>query len=199
MSVIKSMCLGAGLMCLLVIGGCGQSGSEPDGATTKVSADGRCPHEIKLESCPFCNPEMVEAEGYCGSHGFPEALCAQCRPFLKVAFRAQDDWCEEHKLPESQCVQCDPDLAGEILAGQHGVAIPGAEGDASSCEHGIDGARCPFCTPSLIESDGFCDGHGVAEALCVACRPFLQVAFVAAGDWCAEHSTPESQCEICNP
>jgi cobalt-zinc-cadmium efflux system membrane fusion protein len=51
----------------------------------------------------------------------------------------------------------------------------------------------------LIQSEGFCGGHNVAEALCVKCRPFLKTAFVAKGDWCAEHNTPESQCEICNP
>ena len=37
------------------------------------------------------------------------------------------------------------------------------------------------------------------EAVCVKCRVFLKTAFIAAGDWCAEHDTPESQCEICHP
>jgi len=44
-----------------------------------------------------------------------------------------------------------------------------------------------------------CKEHGVAEALCVACRPYLKDAFMNTGDWCVEHDTPESQCSICNP
>ncbi|MFT5425012.1 MAG: cobalt-zinc-cadmium efflux system membrane fusion protein [Phycisphaerales bacterium] len=201
MSALKSSLLAGVLVGLAVLCGCGEGGGASDGTTSTVSADGRCPHEIKSESCPFCNPEMVEAEGFCGAHGFAEALCAECRPFLKVAFRSRGDWCEEHKLPESQCVLCDPDLAQNIRPGEHGITLPqtASDPDAAVCEHGITESKCPFCTPSLIGSEGFCEGHGVAEALCVPCRPFLQAAFVAAGDWCAEHNTPESQCVICNP
>ena len=193
-----TLCLGLGLLGVLTLGGCGEGGSSA--STTAVSADGRCEHQIKADTCPFCNPEMVEAEGFCGAHGFPEAICAQCKPAIKVAFRAKGDWCDEHKLPESQCIQCNPELAENIQEGVHGGALPAAGGDdAASCEHGIAEAKCPFCNPSLIESEGFCGGHGVAEALCVQCRPFMKTAFVAAGDWCDEHGTPESQCTICNP
>lgn len=193
-----TMGLWLSLLGLTVLAGCGEGGSS--GSTTLVNANGRCEHEIKPDTCPFCNPEMVDAEGFCGAHGFPEAVCAQCKPGIKVAFRSMGDWCDEHKLPESQCAQCNPELAENIQEGVHGGAIPNASGDtAADCEHGIPGATCPFCDPSLIESEGFCDGHGVAEALCVKCRPFMQTAFVAAGDWCGEHGTPESQCKICNP
>lgn len=69
----------------------------------------------------------------------------------------------------------------------------------AGCPHGIERARCPFCTPELVESLGDCREHGAPEALCVRCRPFLRFAFMAMGDWCAEHSTPESQCAACNP
>lgn len=69
----------------------------------------------------------------------------------------------------------------------------------ATCEHEIDRVRCPFCTPSLVGSLGPCVEHGVAEALCVTCRPDLKAAFVAERDWCAEHGTPESQCVVCNP
>ncbi|MBL4809629.1 MAG: hypothetical protein JKY43_06180 [Phycisphaerales bacterium] len=79
------------------------------------------------------------------------------------------------------------------------MAIPTDLVKSSNCQHGISASQCPFCTPSLIESDGFCGGHDVAEALCVKCRPFLKVAFEAAGDWCPDHNTPESQCSTCNP
>jgi len=193
-----TMCLGLGLFGVLALGGCGEGGTSS--STTAVGADGRCEHQIKAESCPFCNPEMVDAEGFCGAHGFPEAICAQCKPGIKVAFRAKGDWCDEHKLPESQCIQCNPELAENIREGVHGGAMPTAGGDnAVNCEHGIPEAKCPFCDPSLIDSEGFCKGHDVAEALCVQCRPFMKTAFVAAGDWCEEHNTPESQCAICNP
>lgn len=67
------------------------------------------------------------------------------------------------------------------------------------CPHGIDESKCPFCDPSRVERLGICREHGVPEALCVECRPFLRDAFVAAGDWCDEHATPESQCAVCSP
>lgn len=193
--------LSAMLLVALASLGCEKAESGQGGAASRTSVDasGRCEHEIKVETCPFCKPDLVESEGFCGAHGFPEALCAQCRPYLKVAFRTQGDWCEEHKLPESQCMACNPELAENIRPGEHGVAMPAASGEASTCEHAIDESQCPFCTPSLIETAGFCQGHGVAEALCVQCRPFLKTAFVAKGDWCGEHDTPESQCVLCNP
>jgi len=178
----------------------GCSKQSESSATPSASAPSeRCPHEIKTETCPFCNPEMIEADGFCGSHGVAEALCVLCRPHLKTAFRAKGDWCPEHKIAESQCITCDPSLKENIRTGGHGMAIPTDLVKSSNCQHGISASQCPFCTPSLIESDGFCGGHDVAEALCVKCRPFLKVAFEAAGDWCPDHNTPESQCSTCNP
>lgn len=109
---------------MLLLVGCGEGTGGSNAAVSAVSADGRCPHEIKGETCPFCNPEMVEAEGFCGEHGFPEALCSKCRPFLNVAFRAQGDWCDEHTLPESQCISCDPSLAENVVPGAHGIDLP---------------------------------------------------------------------------
>jgi len=183
--------------------GCG-GGDRSSGTGTPAKADstGRCPHDIKQEKCPFCNPQLVQAEGFCGEHGVAEALCYQCRPYLKAAFRAKGDWCAEHNAPESQCVACHPELKEKMRAGEHGSqAASNGTGSAAAgnCEHGIAMAKCPFCTPSLIQSDGFCKEHNVAEALCVKCRPYLEAAFRAKGDWCAEHNTPESQCVICNP
>lgn len=168
----------------------------------KSDATGRCPHEIKQEKCPFCNPKLVESEGFCGEHGVAEALCVQCRPYLKVAFRAKGDWCKEHEAPESQCVQCHPELKDKIKPGEHGTLTPASAtkpAEVGQCEHAIAKAKCPFCTPSLIESDGFCKEHNIAEALCVKCRPYLEAAFKTESDWCKEHSTPESQCAECNP
>lgn len=185
--------------------GCGNEGAS---GTETAAAGDRCAHELKIETCPFCTPSLIESEGYCGEHAVAEALCATCRPYLKAAFRAKGDWCDEHKLPESQCIACNPELADKIRPGVHGGAHPDEHdhdhgddqtADADACQHGIAEARCPFCTPSLIESEGFCGGHDVAEALCVKCRPYLKTAFIAAGDWCAKHDTPESQCATCNP
>jgi cobalt-zinc-cadmium efflux system membrane fusion protein len=188
------------LSCLLIFGIAGCGGDRSSG-TAKTDSSGRCPHEIKQEKCPFCNPQLVQAEGFCGEHGVAEALCYQCRPYLKAAFRAKGDWCAEHNAPESQCVACHPELREKMRPDEHGTqaASNGSTAAAGTCEHGLETAKCPFCTPSLIQSDGFCQEHDVAEALCVKCRPYLETAFKAKGDWCTEHNTPESQCVLCNP
>lgn len=191
------------MLCALTLAACERGSASENSATPVADANGRCPHEIKFEKCPFCTPSLVETEGFCGEHGVAEALCAQCRPYLKAAFRAKGDWCDKHSVPDSQCHICHPDLKANVRPGEHGVFMSNAPADitasAATCEHGIAAAQCPFCTPSLIESEGFCDGHNVAEALCVKCRPYLKAAFIAKGDWCAAHDTPESQCAVCNP
>jgi len=194
------------VLCSIVtamIGGCEKSSTnKPNGSPSTSSDVGRCPHEIKREKCPFCNPKLLETDGFCGEHGVAEALCYQCRPFLKTAFRAKGDWCKTHDAPDSQCVQCHPELKAKAKPGAgHGqMAVPAATPPPpGACTHGIDPAKCPFCKPGLVESEGFCKEHDAAEALCVKCRPFLETAFKAAQDWCAEHNVPESQCVLCNP
>jgi hypothetical protein len=116
-------------LCLVVaLTGCDGGKEASTGATgaTKASADGRCPHEIKQDKCPFCNPALIESEGFCGEHGVAEALCAQCRPYLKAAFRANNDWCTEHSVPKSQCIICNPELKDKIRPGEHGTHGHGA-------------------------------------------------------------------------
>ncbi|MGH2571231.1 MAG: efflux RND transporter periplasmic adaptor subunit, partial [bacterium] len=80
---------------------------------------------------------------------------------------------------------------------------PGAQAaapDGATCEkHKIAHAQDAFCHPELVETLGFCQGHGVPEAFCYQCNAALIPAFQAAGDWCAGHDRPESQCYICNP
>ncbi len=100
------------------------SGCEKKAETAGGATVARCEHEIKTEMCPFCNPGLVESEGWCGEHGCAEALCAQCRPYLKAAFRAKGDWCAEHSVPESQCIQCNPDIGKNLRPGEHGGAHP---------------------------------------------------------------------------
>ena len=68
-----------------------------------------------------------------------------------------------------------------------------------TCPHGLTASNCAFCDDSLVETLGFCFGHGVPEAFCTRCNPTLIVAFKSVNDWCAEHNLPESQCTICNP
>ncbi|PCJ17700.1 MAG: hypothetical protein COB02_12845 [Candidatus Cloacimonadota bacterium] len=65
------------------------------------------------------------------------------------------------------------------------------------CNHGLSFDTCAFCNPSLIESLGFCGGHGVPEAFCTRCDSSIIVAFKSIGDWCDEHKLPESQCKAC--
>lgn len=79
----------------------------------------RCPHDIKPQTCPFCTPQLVESEGFCGEHGVAEALCVVCRPYLRPAFKARGDWCQTHQLPDSQCLTCHPELREQIRPGEH--------------------------------------------------------------------------------
>ena len=76
---------------------------------------------------------------------------------------------------------------------------PGAPGGAATCEHTLARSDCPFCTPALLESRGWCGGHGVPEALCTRCHRELIPAFQAKGDWCAAHALPGTQCARCEP
>ncbi len=41
--------------------------------------------------------------------------------------------------------------------------------------------------------------HGVKKTLCTRCNPKLIPVFKAKGDWCEEHTRPESQCVPCHP
>lgn len=187
-----------GTVLVLNASGCDQKGKDSSSSASNTAG---CPHGIKTDQCPFCTPTLIESHGFCSEHGTAEALCYQCRPYLKTAFRAKGDWCEKHKAPDSQCVACHPELAAKAKPGAgHGDrASTAAPSAAGACPHKIDQSKCPFCNPKLVDSEGFCKEHGVAEALCHRCRPYLKTAFQQKGDWCQEHDIPESQCTICNP
>lgn len=107
-SNVNRTCLFA-LLLSLGLAAC-EKQAEPGGAAPAADAAGRCPHEIKQDTCPFCTPALIESEGFCGEHGVAEALCYRCRPYLKAAFRAKGDWCQAHAAPDSQCVECHPEL-----------------------------------------------------------------------------------------
>ncbi|MCI0629199.1 MAG: hypothetical protein L0Y44_00915 [Phycisphaerales bacterium] len=107
---------------IATLAGCGGGNDSNNGtAPAKADANGRCPHEIKQEKCPFCTPSLIQSDGFCGAHGVAEALCYQCRPYLKAAFRAKGDWCAEHNAPDSQCMICHPELKEKVRPGEHGA------------------------------------------------------------------------------
>lgn len=94
--------------------------TDESSAQSDADASG-CSHGIKKNKCPFCTPELITAEGFCGEHGVAEALCYQCRPYLKTAFRAKGDWCSKHNAADSQCMACHPELAKKAKPGSgHG-------------------------------------------------------------------------------
>jgi hypothetical protein len=112
------------MLVALVSAGCGRE--ETASVPVKAADADRCPHEIRADKCPFCTPALIAADGFCYEHGVAEALCAECRPYLKAAFRAKGDWCDAHKAPDSQCVACHPELKDKMKPGSgHGGAAPG--------------------------------------------------------------------------
>ncbi len=133
-------CLLATSLMYFIVCGSGCKTESDDKSAAKASESGRCPHEIRQDRCPFCKPEMVAADGFCGEHGVAEALCYQCRPYLKAAFRAKGDWCAEHNAPESQCMTCHPELKEKVRAGEHGASgSHGSDGQSTSEEASGDG------------------------------------------------------------
>ena len=68
--------------------------ASPPKTAPAESAQGEesCRHGINTSRCPFCTPALKEGEGFCREHSVPEALCVQCRPFLKAVFQIYGDW-----------------------------------------------------------------------------------------------------------
>lgn len=183
------------------LAGCGESSRDAP-APEATSVASTCA-EHSISNCPVCTPDVIEAMGFCAEHGVPEAICTRCRDDLEAVYRAENDWCGGHGLPESQCEACNPGVLdkwkGMAASVAAPVAAPGAAQAASGpcAEHEVE--RCPFCSPEVMEAMGFCNGHGVPEAVCTKCRDDLEEAFRSEGDWCDEHGLPESHCETCNP
>lgn len=164
------------------------------------------------------------AQGMCGEHGVPEALCTKCNPGLAQVFKAKGDWCEEHGFPESYCPVCDPNVTfpnvgpapvAQDWCGGHGlpeskctkcnpslVSKYKAAGDWCE-EHGYPESACPVCNPQSppagsVTAD-WCVEHRIAESKCTKCNTELVAQYKKSGDWCAEHGFPESVCPVCNP
>lgn len=69
---------------------------------------------------------------WCGEHGMPEEVCAQCDSKVAAELKNMGDWCKEHDRPDSQCFVCHPELAQKFAAlyeAKYGKAPP-ARGDA---------------------------------------------------------------------
>ncbi|MBM4078398.1 MAG: efflux RND transporter periplasmic adaptor subunit [Planctomycetes bacterium] len=69
------------------------------------------------------------------------------------------------------------------------------------CEgHGVPDSKCIACRPELGGADpkDWCKEHGVPESKCTICHPEI-LTKGKSDDWCGEHGVPESQCTICNP
>lgn len=49
------------------------------------------------------------------------------------------------------------------------------------------------------DAGDWCAEHRVPESQCTKCHPEKIVEFREAGDWCGEHDSPESHCRLCNP
>ncbi|MBA2116127.1 RND transporter [Bremerella alba] len=58
----------------------------------------------------------VHGEWWCGEHGVPEEICAQCDTKLISEFKEKGDWCEDHNRPASQCFICSPELFDKFAA-----------------------------------------------------------------------------------
>jgi cobalt-zinc-cadmium efflux system membrane fusion protein len=61
--------------------------------------------------------ENHDHEGWwCGEHGVPEEICAQCSVKLAKQYKAKGDWCKQHDRPDSQCFICHPELQAKFAA-----------------------------------------------------------------------------------
>ena len=71
--------------------------------------------------------------------------------------------------------------------------------ESKNKREGEEGAENPAPAKKETKKVEKCELHGVNKGLCARCNPKLEAAFKAKGDWCAEHTRPESQCVLCNP
>lgn len=101
----------------LTLAGCGgAAATSPDAARSATAAsDAAC----------------STAENWCGEHGVPEDMCAQCNAKLAAEYKQKGDWCNEHNRPESQCFLCNPKLQEKFAAeyeAKYGKKPPKAQG-----------------------------------------------------------------------
>lgn len=115
---------GAALISSVMLTGCGSSTPPNSAASKATSADNDADH--------------VHGEWWCGEHGVPEAICAQCDVTLAANFKAKGDWCDEHDRPDSQCFICSPEKEKEFAAqyeAKYGSQPPAREAEAADHDH----------------------------------------------------------------
>lgn len=201
-------------------------------------------HNVPESMCTVCNPDLIhkfkESGDWCGGHGVPESLCKLCNralsekeigldPVSEAApqsggfdpgkadeYKASGDWCAGHKVPESMCTVCNPNL------------IPKFKASGDWCGgHGVPESLCTLCNSNLAQAGlglspsgdsghetgdltaesianskatgDWCVEHSIPESLCTICNPALIPKYKDNGDWCREHDVPESLCPLCNP
>jgi len=93
----KAAMLTATMLGAVALVGCGRNGAAGPGSakSAKAADDALC----------------STAENWCGEHGIPEDICAQCNANLTAEYKRKGDWCKEHNRPESQCFVCNPKRA----------------------------------------------------------------------------------------
>lgn len=117
MSWVQTVSFSMVVLGVLAIAGCG-------GAGTKGPDAGKSATPASDASCSL-------AENWCGEHGVPEDICAQCNAKIAADYKKNGDWCKEHNRPESQCFLCNPKLATKFAAeyeARYGKKPPKAEG-----------------------------------------------------------------------
>ena len=90
----------------LGIAGCSDNGSPPSTVAEKGTP--------KAET--VAAETDLHGEWWCGEHGVPEEICAQCDSSLVADFKAKGDWCDEHNRPDSQCFIHHPELKQKFAA-----------------------------------------------------------------------------------
>lgn len=113
------------MTCVLIVlaafvSGCGTSGTgsspaQPAGANANV--DGHDGHSHGAPSTTANSQKNHDHSGWwCGEHGIPEGVCAQCNSKLAADFQKKGDWCADHDRPDSQCFECHPELEAKFAA-----------------------------------------------------------------------------------
>jgi hypothetical protein len=122
MSWVRTVSFSMVALGALAVAGCGGAGAKgPDAGKSATPAAGVSATDA---SCSV-------AENWCGEHGVPEDICAQCNAKVAAEYKQKGDWCKEHNRPESQCFLCNSKLQAKFAAeyeAKYGKKPPKPEG-----------------------------------------------------------------------
>ncbi|MEX2118888.1 MAG: RND transporter [Pirellulales bacterium] len=90
----------------VAMGGCTSADDNPGGDSARTKAAAK----------PDEGLHNYAGRDWCGEHGIPESVCAQCDFSLVADFKEQGDWCTSHDRPQSQCFVCKPELKDQFAA-----------------------------------------------------------------------------------